>query len=103
VNPRRPFDLKNGGWGAWQLVARYSELDVAKKAFPLFSNPASSASSAQAWSVGLNWYLNKNITVKTSYSHTDFTGGGSSGASSSPAAVTRQPEDVWFTRLQLAF
>ena len=103
VTPRRPFDLKNRGWGAWQLVGRYSELDVDNKAFPLFSNPASSASAAQSWSVGLNWYLNKNLLVKTSYSHTDFTGGGTSASLSSPAAVTRQPEDVWFTRLQLSF
>jgi phosphate-selective porin OprO/OprP len=103
VNPRRPFDPKNGTWGAWQFVARYAELDLDNKAFPLFSNPASSASAAQSWTVGLNWYLNKNVLFKTSYSHTDFTGGDTSAALTSPAAVTRQPEDVWFTRLQLSF
>jgi phosphate-selective porin OprO and OprP len=103
VTPRRPFDPKNGTWGAWQFVARYAELDVDNKAFPLFSNPASSASTAQSWTVGVNWYLNKNVLFKTSYSHTDFTGGDTSAALTSPAAVTRQPEDVWFTRLQLSF
>jgi len=102
VTPRHPFDPRNGGWGALQLVARYAELDVDKAAFPAFANPATSASGARAWAVGLNWYLNKNIRVNTSFSRTTFTGGG--GASTSvPAAVTQHPEDVLFTRIQLSF
>ena len=103
VAPKRPFDLSGGGWGAWQLVGRYGELDVDDKTFPAFANPAASASGAQAWSVGLNWYLNKNLRVSTSYSRTDFDGGGQATGTTGPAAVTRQPEQVWFTRLQLAF
>jgi phosphate-selective porin OprO/OprP len=102
VVPRHPFNLHGGGWGAWQLVARYSELDLDPAAFPLYANPATSASAAHEWSVGLNWYLNRNVRFDTSYSHTDFSGGGGAG-SSAPATVTRQPESVLFTRLQLAF
>jgi len=83
-------------------VARYAELDIEDDAFPLFANPATSASAAQAWSAGLNWYLNKNMLVKLSYSRTTFTGGGGAGAPA-PATVTRQPENVLFTRVQLAF
>jgi len=100
--PLRPFKPNQGDWGAFQLVARYAELDVDNDAFPLFSNPGTSASSAHAFSVGLNWFLNRNILVKTSFSHTDFSGGGGSG-STAPAAVTRQDENVFFTRIQLAF
>jgi phosphate-selective porin OprO/OprP len=102
VTPRHPFDPRNGGWGALQLVARYAELDVDKAAFPVFANPATSASEARAWAVGLNWYLNKNIRVNTSFSRTTFTGGGGAGTSV-PAAVTQHPEDVFFTRIQLSF
>jgi phosphate-selective porin OprO/OprP len=102
VAPRRPFKPAEGGWGAWQLVARYEELDIDDAAFPLFSNPNTSARSAAAWSVGLNWYLNRNIIVKTSFSHTTFEGGGGAGGSA-PAAVTRNDENVLFTRIQLAF
>ena len=102
VAPAHPFAPHSGGWGAWQLVARYAELDIDHDAFPLFSNPATSASAAQAWAVGLNWYLNKNVRLNTSYSRTTFTGGGGVG-SIAPAVVTRQPEDVLFTRIQLAF
>jgi phosphate-selective porin OprO and OprP len=102
VTPRRPFDLSAGHWGAFQLVARYAELNIDDDAFPLFANPASSASKAEAWAVGLNWYLNRNVRVNTSYSRTTFTGGGGAGASA-PALITRQPEEVFFSRVQLAF
>jgi phosphate-selective porin OprO/OprP len=102
VVPRHPFNLLGGGWGAWQLVARYAELNVDSDAFPLFSNPASSARSAASWSVGLNWWLNRNVRIMTSFSHTYFKGGGGAGASA-PAAVTRNDENVLFTRMQLAF
>jgi phosphate-selective porin OprO and OprP len=102
VTPRHPFDPLGGGWGALQLVARYAELNVDSDAFPLFSNPASSARSAASWSVGLNWWLNRNVRILTSFSHTDFHGGGGPGASA-PAAVTRNDENVLFTRMQLAF
>jgi phosphate-selective porin OprO and OprP len=102
VTPRHPFNPRQGGWGALQLVARYSELDIDDSAFPFFSNASTSASKAAAWSVGLNWYLNKNILVKANFSHTDFTDGGA-GGSTAPGSITSQDEQVFFTRMQLAF
>lgn len=102
VTPRNAFDPRNGKWGAFQIVGRYAELDVDDDAFPLFSNPLTSASGAQSWSAGLNWYLNKNLLIKASYARTTFDGGGGAGAAA-PAAVTRQPEEVFFTRMQLSF
>ncbi len=102
VIPRHSFNPAEGGWGAWQLVARYSRLDIDPDTFPLYSNPATSASAAKEWSVGLNWYLNRNVRVAASFSHTDFEGGGGNG-NSAPASVTRKDENVLFTRIQLAF
>jgi len=102
VTPLHPFSPHNGEWGAFQVVARYEELDIDTAAFPVFANPGTSASAAQAWSAGLNWYLNKNIRLNASFSHTTFTGGGGVGTTA-PAIVTRQPENVFFTRIQLAF
>jgi phosphate-selective porin OprO/OprP len=102
VVPRRPFSPAKGDWGAWQLAARYSELDIDPASFPLYSDPTTSARRAQEFSVGLNWYLNRNVRVDLSYSHTSFEGGGGSGASA-PAIITRQAEQVLFTRVQLAF
>ncbi len=108
IIPNRPFDPRNGGWGAWQLVARYGQLDIDDAAFQGFSNPATSASSATAWAVGINWWLNKNVRVLTSFSHTTFDGGGAfnpidASTLTPPATVTHQDENALFTRIQLAF
>jgi len=98
VVPLHPFNPKRGQWGAWQVVGRYAQLDVDNGAFPVFANPDTSASKAQAWSAGLNWYLNRNIRFDASFSHTWFDGGTGTGAT-----VTKQPENVLFTRIQLGF
>lgn len=99
VTPNHPFDPRDNHWGALQLVGRFAQLDVDDAAFPVYANPAVSASEATAWAVGLNWYLNRDIKVAASFSHTHF------GGSINPAqaTVTRQPENVVFTRVQLAF
>jgi phosphate-selective porin OprO/OprP len=108
VAPHHPFDPRAGQWGAWQLVARYSALDIDNNTFGSFANPATSARSAAAWSAGLNWWLNRNVRVLTSFSHTAFQGGGGVNLEdpttlTPPATVTHQAENVLFTRVQLAF
>lgn len=108
ITPNHPFDLRDGQWGAWQLVARFSELDIDKKAFKGFSDPATSAQNAIGWTVGLNWWLNANVRWMVSYSHTTFHGGGGvnylvPSTTTAPATVSHQDEDVLFTRFQLAF
>jgi phosphate-selective porin OprO and OprP len=99
VTPKHPFDPREGHWGALQLVARYADLNIDDNAFPIFANPATSASEAKAWAVGLNWFLNKNIRVNTSFSRTTFEG----NINPKAATVVRQPEEVVLTRLQVAF
>src|SRR6185437_354128 len=99
VTPKRAFDPRANRWGAWQIAVRYAELDVSDNAFPTFANPATSASGAEAFAVGLNWYLNRNIRVNGSFSRTTFDG----NISRKQATVVRQPENVIFTRVQLAF
>jgi len=89
-------------------VARCSELDIDKKTFKGFSDPATSAQSAAAWSVGLNWWLNANVRWMVSFSHTTFVGGGGvnyliPSTTAPPATVTHQDESVLFTRIQIAF
>jgi phosphate-selective porin OprO and OprP len=98
VTPAHPFSPLNGRWGAVQLVGRYGQLDVDKKAFAGYADPNTSAREADAWGVGVNWYLNRNVRVNTSFSHTTFEGG-----NGPKATVTKQPEEVLFTRLQLVF
>jgi phosphate-selective porin OprO/OprP len=98
VTPRHPFNLRGGGWGAWQVVGRYEELNVDSAAFQTFALSTASASAAHAWSVGLNWYLNRNIRFNASFSHTMF-----SGYTGGAPAVPAKDEEVFFTRIQLAF
>ena len=100
VTPLHPFSPRNHQWGAWQVVARYAALDVDNKAFVggVFADPTKSGSGAQAWSLGLNWYLNKNLRANLSYSHTTF-----DGYKGAAAGIAQQPEQVLFSRLQLAF
>ena len=108
IVPKHSFDPRNGGWGAWQVVARVSQLQIDDDAFPVFANPASSANEAFAWAVGLNWWLNKNIRILTSFSYTTFEGGGTVNPAVPatlvpPGTVTTQDEKVFFTRVQLSF
>ena len=101
VTPRHPFDPHIGGWGAWQLVARYASLSVDSKAFADgFASPTKNADGANAWSVGLNWYLNRNVRADLSFSHTTFDG---FTGKASPGTVPAQAENALFSRIQVAF
>lgn len=96
VAPRKSFSPGKGAWGAWELTARVGELDVDNDAFPIFANPAQSATQAFVWGVGLNWHLNRNVKLQFNYEQTDFTGG-----NANPALA--EPEHLVLTRAQFAF
>jgi phosphate-selective porin OprO/OprP len=96
VTPRNPFSLSDHHWGAWEIVARFSQLDIDDKAFPTFASPATSATRADAFGVGLNWYANRNVRAAVNYLRTDFKGGDAGRASA-------QDENAILTRLQLTF
>lgn len=95
VNPAHSFDPVNGGWGAWEVAARVGQLDVDDNAFPLLANPATAASGATSWGVGLNWRLNRKVKLSLNYEQTDFAGG------TSP--LLAKGEKVILTRVQVAF
>ena len=96
VTPRKPFDLKKGGWGALELTARYGLLRIDKEAFPTYADPNKSAQEACEWGVGANWYLNRNVKLVLDYEQTAFNGGAAGGADC-------ETERVIFTRAQLQF
>ena len=64
--PSRPFSLAGNSWGAWELVARYSDTD-------LTWHDQQTATTAQLAGIlggrerivalGVNWYLNRNIRI----------------------------------------
>jgi phosphate-selective porin OprO/OprP len=96
ARPNHPFTVGAAGWGALELAARYGELDVDDDAFPLFANPATSASRVDAWSIGLNWYLTQNLKLVANYTQASFDGGAAADAD-------REDEKTLFTRAQLSF
>jgi phosphate-selective porin OprO/OprP len=94
--PKKNFDPRTGGWGAWQIVARYSVLDIDDDLFPVFADPTELQTRAASWGAGLNWYLNRNIRASFNYIHTDLKGGQS-------GSVADFGENSFLTRVQLAF
>ena len=56
-----PFNLKNGGLGAWELVARYSDMNLNYQAGGAGTAPGAAAirgGEETNWTLGLNWYPN---------------------------------------------
>lgn len=109
VKPSRNFDPLAGAWGAWELVARVSDLQIDKDAFrgvtarnagTAFADPRQSAQRASSWALGVNWYLNRNFKVNVDYENTWFNGG---GGGSTRVPLDRETERVLFTRFQIAY
>jgi phosphate-selective porin OprO/OprP len=95
VNPKKVFDPAAGTWGAFEIAARYHKQEIDEAAFPVFANIASSASEAEAWALGFNWYFNRNLRLMFDYEDTSFTGGAATG--------DREGEKIFFSRFQIAF
>jgi phosphate-selective porin OprO/OprP len=88
-------NVGEGGWGAWEIAARYGELHIDENAFRLgLADPLVSARSEKSFGVGLNWYLNKNVRAMFDWEHTVFEDGAPTG--------NRNHEDVILSRIQLA-
>jgi phosphate-selective porin OprO/OprP len=66
--PSRPFSFSGGSWGAWELVARYTDTDLNWNANQV-ANPTGGVQAGilggreKIISLGVNWYLNRNIRV----------------------------------------
>ncbi len=58
-----PQDCSEGGWGAWQVLARYSNLDL--------SDSGINGGQLQDYTLGLNWFLNPNMKIQANYVATD--------------------------------
>jgi phosphate-selective porin OprO/OprP len=95
VKVKRRFSLSEGGFGAVQLIARVQHINLDNDIFPLFANPATSATEATSWGVGVNWLLNQNVKLSLNYEDTNFKGGST--------AFLQHGEKVILTRAQVAF
>ena len=81
--PGSTFRPGNDGSGAWELVARYHELDVDDDAFAggatSFANPLTAVSKTTAYGVGVNWYPWNTVKLSLNYEQSTFEGGAATG------------------------
>ena len=108
VKPKNAYNPNGAGWGAWEIVARYQEINVDEKLFTdngaaanQYLSSATQSKSAQAWALGVNWYLNNNVKIAANYEDTNF--GDSFSGSNLTTVVNRPNERSLFTRLQLSY
>ena len=82
--------------GAWEIAARYAQLDVDPSAFTLgYASAATSAQTAHDWGIALNWYLSRNVKLAANYEQTDFDKGATTG--------DRATEKTFLQRVQFVF
>jgi phosphate-selective porin OprO/OprP len=91
---RRASVGPGGSLGAFQIAARYHTLRVDDRALTLgFATPGSSR-SADAWTVGLNWFLTSNVRYTFNFERTVFDG---------DPDGPRPAEDAFVFRTQVSF
>jgi phosphate-selective porin OprO/OprP len=97
--PKTRFSPSDGTWGAFEVKARVQQLNVSDDAFAggadSFADPLASASRADSYGIGLNWYLNENLKWLFDVERTTFEGGAATG--------DRHDEDSFQLRLAVAF
>lgn len=107
----KPFSLRDGQWGAWELGVRYSVLDLNYRENDLPALGSIRGGEQEIFSIGLNWYLNNGVTVTASYRDisVDRTSPGGTAfggaAPATPALGTQVGQDlnVYTFRTQYAF
>jgi len=63
VKPTSPFSLKEGGWGAWEVAARYSVIDL--------NDNNIQGGAVRDITLGVNWYLNNHTRLMANYIMSD--------------------------------
>jgi phosphate-selective porin OprO/OprP len=66
LRPAKPLGTP-GGWGAWEVAARYSDIDLDYQPFALAANGGIAGGKQDVWTLGLNWYPNNAIKFQLDY------------------------------------
>lgn len=105
VKPRERFDPGAGTWGAFELVARISGMDIDDAVFAggngSLADAASTATRVTSGGLGFNWYLSNSVRTSLDVFRSDF----DLPADVTPAdrSLLTEGETVLITRLQMAF
>ena len=94
VRPRVNFDPPTRHFGALQATARYQSLAVSRDALSLGLASPGSSRTAEAWTVGVNWYLNPFVKWNANFERTVFDHGPDG---------PHQPENAILIRAHLGF
>jgi len=76
ITPAHPFSRDGSGWGAWEIAGRYSTIDLNDNSNSLAGLAAIgglpfgvSGGQQTVYTVGLNWYVNRNVRLMFDYLH----------------------------------
>jgi phosphate-selective porin OprO/OprP len=94
VRPRANFEVEKGNWGAVQIAARYHALRVDDAARTAGFAAAGASLKAEAWTLGVNWYLTPNVRYLVNLERTVF---------DDKAEGARPAENAFVFRTQLSF
>lgn len=98
VTPSKRFDPAAGTWGALQIAARVSHLDIDDDVFPVFAAPGTSATKVESFGFGLNWFMTNSVTLMVNYLQSSF-----DTEIAPTATLLRTGEKALITRLQVVF
>lgn len=93
LTPAHPFSPGSGGWGAWEVAARYSIVDLNDG---LGSATGIAGGKQQVYAFGLNWYPSTNLRFMLDYLHAKVdklsasVGGSEAGATTDAIALRSQ-------------
>lgn len=65
IVPKKPFSIKDGGLGAWEVAFRFEQFFVNDNPFSL--GFATGTDHVDAYTAGLNWWLNRHIRLMFDY------------------------------------
>lgn len=63
----KTFDPSNGQWGAWELAARYSTIDLNYAENALIAADRVRGGQQDIWTLGVNWYPNPAVKFMLDY------------------------------------
>jgi phosphate-selective porin OprO/OprP len=104
IVPDHPVSTAERGWGAWEIAARYSYVnlnDLFTPGVPTAVSNGVAGGKQQIFTAGLNWYATRNVRFMLNYLH--GTVDKFSGAAATPGADIGAKFDALAMRTQVAF